>query len=381
MNSIVIGADIAPRKSNEELFIRGDIEELIGKELIDILRSAKYRIFNLECPLASEEKPIKKEGPNLIAKPASINAFKAMEINMVTLANNHVLDQNIQGISETRKVLEEVGIGYVGVGASSEETARPYIFKIDDNTFGVYACAEHEFSIVSDSHPGANPFDALESFDHVSKLKAECDFVIVLYHGGKEHYRYPSPNLQKVCHKFLEKGADLVICQQSHCIGCAEVFKHGTIVYGQGNFLFDFEDNEFSQSGLLVCISTDLKISYIPVMKRQNAVRLAEGEEATRIMDGFRARSEEIKMPGVIEKRYKEFAKEQLLVYAGKLLWHESFLFKAINKILGRNRLRKYKLKKMSEGQLTAVRNYIECEAHRDLILCGLCASIGEDTQ
>lgn len=42
---------------------------------------------------------------------------------------------------------------------------------------------------------GANPFDVLESFDDVQALKEHCDYVIVLYHGGKEFYRYPSPHV------------------------------------------------------------------------------------------------------------------------------------------------------------------------------------------
>ena len=43
------------------------------------------------------------------------------------------------------------------------------------------------------------------------ELKKQCDYVIVLYHGGKEHYRYPSPYLQKVCRKIVDKGADIVV--------------------------------------------------------------------------------------------------------------------------------------------------------------------------
>ena len=62
---------------------------------------------------------------------------------------------------------------------------------------GIYACAENEFTIATDTTAGANPFDPFESLDHIQNLKRSCDYVIVLYHGGKEHYRYPSPYLQK----------------------------------------------------------------------------------------------------------------------------------------------------------------------------------------
>lgn len=55
----------------------------------------------------------------------------------------------------------------------------------------MYTCAEHEFTIATENTPGANPFDPLESLDHIQELKSKCDFVLVLYHGEKAHYRYP----------------------------------------------------------------------------------------------------------------------------------------------------------------------------------------------
>lgn len=63
----------------------------------------------------------------------------------------------------------------------------------------------------------------------------------MLYHGGKEYYRYSSPNLQKTCRKMTEKGADLVLCQHSHCIGSYEEYNDSTILYGQGNFIFNMK--------------------------------------------------------------------------------------------------------------------------------------------
>ena len=186
--SIIIGADIVPTKSNYDLFEKGDVLELVGQELLDILNKADYRIFNLEVPLADTEKPISKCGPNLIAPRSTVNGLKALGVDLFTLVNNHILDQDIQGLDSTRKALDEAGIAYIGVGNTPKEAAKPYIFENAGKKIGVYACAEHEFSIVSDTRPGANPYDPLESFDHVAKLKEQCDFVIVLYHGGKEHY-------------------------------------------------------------------------------------------------------------------------------------------------------------------------------------------------
>lgn len=71
----------------------------------------------------------------------------------------------------------------------------------------------------------------------------------------------------------MEKDAELVICQHSHCLGCKEEYLQGTIVYGQGNFIFDDEENEYWQISLLIKLSGDFKIEYIPLKKNGNTVQ------------------------------------------------------------------------------------------------------------
>jgi len=217
---LLIAADLVPTESNIDLFNKADIKTLLGEELFSIWNSADVRIFNLEVPLVDKRKPIDKCGPNLIAPKSTAKGIKALKPSLITLANNHIMDQGIQGLNSTREVLNSYNIPYIGVGDNLFEASKPYILNQKGLKIGIYACAEHEFSIAEENKPGANPFDPLESLDHIYNLKKKCDYVIVLYHGGKEHYRYPSPYLQKVCRKMVDKGANLVITQHSHCIGC-----------------------------------------------------------------------------------------------------------------------------------------------------------------
>ena len=371
--NILIGADLVPTSSNIDLFASGDAQALLGEELNSILRNADYRIFNLEVPLTDQEHPISKCGPNLIAPTKCVAGYKAMHVDLLTLANNHILDQNLQGLNSTCDVLNDAGIAYTGVGQTPEEAARPYILECDGKRIGVYACAEHEFSIVTDHSAGANPIDLLESPDHITALKAQCNYVIVLYHGGKEHYRYPSPNLQKVCRKLVEKGADLVICQHSHCIGCEEKYHGGTIVYGQGNFLFDDCENEFWQTSLLVQINDGFEISYIPLKKNECRVRLADPKDAESILAGFCQRSIEIEDSVVIHNKYWQFAESSLESYLLTLSGaRNKLLFRIINK-LSHYRFVKWVVNEWHQKEeLLAIQNYIQCEAHNELLSTGL---------
>lgn len=371
--SILIGADLVPTKSNSELFKDGNVKELIGAELSEVLKKADCRIFNLEVPLTDDEQPIEKCGPNLIASAKTVDGYKAIGADILTLANNHILDQGERGLRNTVNLLKENDIVYLGAGKDLNEAGRPHIFELNSKKIGIYACAEHEFSIAGDKTAGANPFDPLETPDCVAELKKQCDFVIVLYHGGKEHYRYPSPCLQKNCRKLADKGADLIVCQHSHCVGCEEKYGESTIVYGQGNFLFDGSNNEFWQTSLLIEIDSDFKISYIPLRKQENGVRPAKGKDGENILNDFFARSKEIRNPDFIEESYAGFAKSMLDGYLINMSGlSNNFAFRVINKLSGYKFANFVTSKKYGKKTILALRNCIECEAHRELLTEGL---------
>ncbi len=361
---IIIGADIVPTESNYELFAEGQVENLLDNKLIEILNSADYRIFNLEVPLTDEKNEIPKCGPNLIAPKNAINGIKNIGADLLALANNHIMDQSQKGLFDTISVLKENNIAYVGAGKNLSEAKEPYIIEKDGKKVGVYACAEHEFSIAEENKPGANPIDLLESFDHVYNLKQQCDYVIVLYHGGKELYRYPSPNLQKVCRKLVDKGADLVITQHSHCIGCEENYNDGKIVYGQGNFLFDASDNEFWKTSLLVELNLGEKteINYIPICKDENRVCIASDEEKTEIIDNFNKRTEEILQDEFVKKKF------EMLVASLKQNYIDSIYgVTLIRRII--NKLTKNCIKKrITKRKKLAFKNFVSCEAHKEIL-------------
>jgi len=160
----------------------------------------------------------------------------------------------------------------------------------------------------------------------------------------------------------LEKGADLVICQHTHCVGCYEDYAGGTVVYGQGNFLFDlYGSNECWQTSILVKaeFGDKMKLSYVPICKDGIGVRLANDAEAKEIMDGFYSRTEEIKQKGFIKEKYLEIAKEQLPGY---------LLYIAGGSSCGRPVTDDFGLE-YSPADFAALFNCINCEVHRESIM------------
>lgn len=375
---ILIGADISVTKSNASLFINGNINELIGSELKAILDSADFSVFNLEGPLTDSVAAISKCGPNIKMPEEAIAGIKALNPSLLTLANNHIMDFGRQGYEDTLSLLEENGIAWFGTGKNFSSLKKTQIFEKDGIKIGFYACAEHEFTIARKDFPGANPYDPLEVFDDITALKKQCDFVVVLYHGGKELYRYPSPNLQKRFRKMADKGADVVIAQHTHCIGCKEEYKNSTLIYGQGNFIFDALSDEYWNNGLLVELQLSKKdekhelqkeISYIPYCKISGGrIRLAAETLQDTLLKGFFMRSEEIKDPSVVSEKFQDFSKSLALMYLNSLHGN-NFLFRLMRKVFGKQFVKKLYFYPDSYNQIV---NFIECECHREVLLAGL---------
>ena len=117
------------------IFIAGDLyiadnfknQKLIDESVENLFGTADYRIVNLETPLTDNmsKKRIVKTGPHLCSSAETILPYMhQLKVDMVTLANNHILDYGTIGLSETFSTLEENKIDYVGAGNNLQEAAK-----------------------------------------------------------------------------------------------------------------------------------------------------------------------------------------------------------------------------------------------------------------
>lgn len=367
--SLLIAGDIVPKENNIQLFENEDIEKILGYELNKIWKKADYKIFNLEAPITKCDNRIKKCGPNLKIEPRVIKGIKKLNPTVVLLANNHIMDYGEKGLKDTIDILNENNINYVGVGNKKQKLKKSYIIQHEDKKIAIYNCCETEFSIATSELPGANSCDLFSLYDDITNLKKENDYLIILYHGGKEHYRYPSPYLQTLCRKMIDYGADLIVCQHSHCIGCYENYKDKNIIYGQGNFIFSGQDNEYWNTSLIidVDIENDFIVRYIPIKRTENGTILANETEKKEILQLFENRSKQIKQKNFVKENYKKFSNEYLDIYLQKC-HGDNILYRILNKLC----FHKLTKKLYSEKSLLSLLNIIECEAHRELFIEGL---------
>lgn len=364
--SIVIGGDICITADSYARINNGGVLSLFDDKVVKIFTEADVGIVNLECPLTESERKILKSGPNHKTHINSAKVLSDLKISMVSIANNHILDYGREGIAETKEVLEKLSVDVIGA-RDIESTEYYRIVSVEDVRIGIISFADDEFNGLMDNGE-ISVYDPLTSFDEIRALKEKCDALIVLFHAGLEHYEYPTPYLQRVCHKMIDSGADAVLCQHSHCIGAEEQYSNGYILYGQGNFCFFRESNRTIKwnSAIVVQFQIDankkLRKKLIFIENKNGKVCLCNEENT--VKKAFAERSENIRIPGFIENRFQDFCetnrKEFVLSYIrGKSKWYYRIM-----------RLTKGKLFKFLFPKQTAVlvSNLIRSNVHNEIV-------------
>ena len=103
-------------------------------------------------------------------------------------------------------------------------------------------------------------------------------------------------------------------------------------------------------------------------MKAGNGVRLTVGQVAEDTLAAFHQRSDEILQDGFVKQQYQEFAQENTQSYLRSFSGFGKWLSWIDRRLLNGMLLKR----KYNKKQLLAIQNFIECEAHRELVLAGL---------
>ena len=330
--------------------------------------SGDILIGNLECPLTDNPRTVEKAGPVLYCHPNLASKLVSLGFYGVSLANNHIRDCGDEGVFNTIKVCGESGLRTFGAGSTQDSALEPLIIEKDGLKVGLISFAEREFNYAKKGKAGAAVFDPYESYDRISALKQSVDAVVVLYHGGIEHYIYPTPLLQKKCRKMVDAGADVVLCQHSHCIGTRENYKGGEILYGQGNSVFGYRKGDDSWNyGLIVKLNlskTNLKVEYdVLENKPDGSVSLVECEVRRKILESLELQSSKIHNPEFIESEWKKFCKERESLYMPLLLGFGKNTNR-LNRLLGNAIVRLL----YNKRQLNVIHNIIRCDAHEEVL-------------
>ncbi|WP_019217033.1 CapA family protein [Legionella tunisiensis] len=139
------------------------------------LRQPQLKLINLETSVTRHDIPWPHKGINYRMHPNNITVLTAANINVCTLANNHTLDWNVEGLRETLSILQKSHIAYAGAGENIVEAQKPAIFPISKRHILVFSMGlrssgiPHEWQ-ATQNRPGVWLLDDLkDSFRQVQE--------------------------------------------------------------------------------------------------------------------------------------------------------------------------------------------------------------------
>ncbi|MCD6312034.1 MAG: CapA family protein [Elusimicrobia bacterium] len=204
-----------------------------------MISSADIAFANLECPVSAKGATTGKKY-SFCAGTRSLEGLLYAGFDVLSLANNHIMDYGPAAFSETLKLLKKNKITVVGAGNNSKEAKRPGLFKFGNTriAFLAYDCT-FRWSFATDKKAGTAPGRIKEIQQTISEVKKVSDIIIVSFHWGNEYAGKASKYQKNLAHKTIDAGADIIIGHHAHVIQEIELYKEKPIIYGLGNFIFD----------------------------------------------------------------------------------------------------------------------------------------------
>jgi poly-gamma-glutamate synthesis protein (capsule biosynthesis protein) len=260
----------------------------------------------------------------------------------------------------------------VGAGVNLEQARKPLLLTVEGLRLGIVAMAEREFNIAGSQRAGANPID-YRNFTLLRELRSQTDFLLVLLHAGTEMLPFPRPGLVELCRFLVDQGANAVIVQHTHCVGCHELYGQAPIVYGQGNGIFASVTTPWEQMdpnwflGILVELRVEPgragEVHWHPYEQSRGFVGLRSlgGEAKAELLRAFEERSQLLKDPEALRRQWKEYCvsreRSALPQNLGIFGWLASVVYRA--------RLSRW-IDALTNKDLRW--HMVSCESHRELL-------------
>jgi len=242
------------------------------KPVANLLKDFDYVVGNLETPFVSDQKPYAPKSAHIKSSIQNVELLKLLNIDLVTLANNHIYDFGQGSLDLTCSTLKEHGIEFIGIND------KEFDLELDGNklSFHGYCCYS--------THPigmdkGVNVLD-IGTVENRLDAKSKAGYLCILnLHFGQEHVHTPNYDHVLMCRQFAKKHPYIMVGHHPHVIQGIEEYNGSHIAYSLGNLCFDdvystamkkpiFTMSEFNRKAFI----WDLKIENNKVVQQKPIV-------------------------------------------------------------------------------------------------------------
>jgi len=241
-NILVFGGDIMLSRTVNSKMVKYDDYTWPLKNIYPLFKNADLAIANLESPFLLTNNYLVPSGSfSFKADPKSVAALSLAGFDILSLANNHILNQGAAGLEDTQTILDQAGIDYSGVTGHN--------LTVKDSQGIKFAFLSYTYA------PDSKLISAWPSNtqlkDDLLHARQQADVVIVMMHAGTEYKRQPNRQQTDFAHLAIDSGADLVIGHHPHWPQIIEKYQGKMIIYSLGNLVFDQMWSLETRQGLL----------------------------------------------------------------------------------------------------------------------------------
>lgn len=228
--------------------LNGTSKEYVSSEIKQLLATGDLRIATLETAIGNEpiyyEEKMKRKADVIYAEDDDLKRLVELNINIVSLANNHFFDLGSEGATHTIQLLDKLGIKHCGAGRNLKEASEPVVEIINGKSIAFLAFCDWRDEttgwcpFATETTAGVNPMYDDYVVAEIKKYRSLYDYIIIMPHWGIEYDHKPSVNVYKTSLKMLKAGANIILGGHTHCVQPI-INRNGTsVVFSMGNFLF-----------------------------------------------------------------------------------------------------------------------------------------------
>lgn len=298
---VMLGGDVMLGRTVKEYILLHGPQYPLGP-IANLMRHADLTVVNLECAITSEEK-IWTGPPKAFyfgAPPQAVHSLLDAGVDLVNLANNHVLDYGIDGLLDTLRQLHRHGIAQAGAGESLAQSRTPAVVERGGLRFGMAAFCDHQEDFAAQvASPGMAYLDldderatlAVWRRELEALRRQQVDWPILSLHWGANMVWRPSVRFRRLAHAAVDMGWKILFGHSAHVFHGIELYRGCPIIYAAGDLVDDYYvDSEFGNDHqLLIELELDgdslRRIFLHPVFIEDCQVRLAAGGHVARIVD------------------------------------------------------------------------------------------------